>query len=327
MGYALVAVAAMLWGTGGITAKAIFAHTSVSPLTVGFFRLALSVPILLAVGWAFQGSRLFRIERLALVPLFVMVGLSMAAYQVFYYSAVYRAGVVVATLVTLCLAPILVALISSCVLSERLTSSIAIALVMAIAGTALLVGFPAQITAETGKILAGAALALGSALSYAVLTVVSRALANSSDPFQLIVLGFGGGAVLLMPFAASGGLTFAYPSSAWLLLLYLGLIPTALAYVLFFTGMRWTSATVASIITLLEPLTATVLAWLIFNEKLGPFGLLGAALLLGSFFSLRRGEAGTEPAGNTRTLSGTPAPPRSSGVLVWWLRIMKKLNG
>jgi DME family drug/metabolite transporter len=53
--------------------------------------------------------------------------------------------------------------------------------------------------------------------------------------------------------------------------------------------MEHTTATVASIITLLEPLTATVLAWLLFDEQLGLLGLLGAALLLGAIWLLYRG--------------------------------------
>ena len=46
--------------------------------------------------------------------------------------------------------------------------------------------------------------------------------------------------------------------------------------------MRSLSATVVSIVTLFEPLIAAVLAWILFREELGPLGLLGAALLLGT---------------------------------------------
>lgn len=49
---------------------------------------------------------------------------------------------------------------------------------------------------------------------------------------------------------------------------------------LFTFGMRQTSATTASIVALLEPLTAAGLAWLLFGERLGPLGLVGGALLL-----------------------------------------------
>ena len=70
----------------------------------------------------------------------------------------------------------------------------------------------------------------------------------------------------------------------------MGCIPTALAYVLFQAGMRSTPATLTSILTLAEPLTAAILAWLIFGERLSPLGILGALLLLCTIFLLARGE-------------------------------------
>ena len=76
---------------------------------------------------------------------------------------------------------------------------------------------------------------------------------------------------------------------AWSALVYIGLVPTALAYTLFFRGMRHTPATPASIATMLEPLTAAVLAWAVFGESLGAVGLIGAGLLLGAVFVLYRG--------------------------------------
>jgi DME family drug/metabolite transporter len=60
----------------------------------------------------------------------------------------------------------------------------------------------------------------------------------------------------------------------------LGLGSTALAYGLLTIGLRYASATAVSITTLVEPLTATILASLIFQEELGVVGAVGAALLL-----------------------------------------------
>ncbi|MGH7350560.1 MAG: EamA family transporter, partial [Candidatus Rokuibacteriota bacterium] len=68
----------------------------------------------------------------------------------------------------------------------------------------------------------------------------------------------------------------------WPLLLYLGLGPTAVAYALFTTGLGRVPATAAGIVSLLEPLTATALGLLVFGERLGPIGVIGASLLLAS---------------------------------------------
>lgn len=87
------------------------------------------------------------------------------------------------------------------------------------------------------------------------------------------------------------GLVVAYPLPAWGVLLWLGLVPTALAYVLFLAGLKHTPATVASIAALAEPLTATALAAWLFGEQLGSSGALGAGLLLSALLLLSMEQA------------------------------------
>jgi DME family drug/metabolite transporter len=70
--------------------------------------------------------------------------------------------------------------------------------------------------------------------------------------------------------------------TAWALLAYLGVVPTALAYVLYVAGLRTTPVTVSSVLTLVEPLTATLLGVLAFGDRLGLAGAAGAVLLLGA---------------------------------------------
>jgi DME family drug/metabolite transporter len=106
--------------------------------------------------------------------------------------------------------------------------------------------------------------------------------------WQSLTIGFGTGVIVLLPFTLSHSFAISYPISAWVLLLYLGLVPTVLAYVLFLEGIRHTTATVASITTLVEPLTSTLLAGLFFNEQLGVFGLLGGMLLFAAIVLLVR---------------------------------------
>jgi DME family drug/metabolite transporter len=118
-----------------------------------------------------------------------------------------------------------------------------------------------------------------------------RKLSSRYHPLQVNAAAFGVGAVLLLVCALSTRLVLSYPVESWLLVLYMGCIPTALAYVMFQAGMRSTPATLTSILTLCEPLTAAVLAWLLFGERLSPLGIVGALLLLGTILLLARGEA------------------------------------
>ncbi|HEX9356926.1 MAG TPA: DMT family transporter, partial [Streptosporangiaceae bacterium] len=63
------------------------------------------------------------------------------------------------------------------------------------------------------------------------------------------------------------------------LLAALGTGPTAVAYTLYFRGLRSAPAGTAALLSLLEPLTGTVLAALILGDRLGPAGITGAAIL------------------------------------------------
>src|SRR5262245_22942726 len=289
-GLLLILLAALLWGTVGVTTRAIYDLSETNALSIGFFPLALATPALLLACWYTLGRRAFRIAPRDLA-LMLAIGAAVAFYQVCYFAAIVRVGVAVAVLITLCTAPVLVAILAAVFLRERLTAAVLLALSCAIAGTVMLVWVaPSQAQAQPETIV-GVLLALASALGYAVIALGSRALAGRYHPLQPITVGFGAGALLLLPFAIWAGLTVAYPLLSWLLLLHLGLLPTGLGYVLFRSGMRHTTATVASGVTLVEPLLSTLLAWLLFGERLGPLGLLGAALLLGAIALLYRGAA------------------------------------
>jgi DME family drug/metabolite transporter len=129
-------------------------------------------------------------------------------------------------------------------------------------------------------------LAFLAAGGYAGFILCGRLLTSRYHPLHVNSVAFGTGALLLLFLALPTRLVVVYSGWDWLILLYLGCIPTALAYGLFQVGMRSLSATVVSIVTLCEPLTAALLAWILFHEQLGLLGLLGAALLLGAMASI-----------------------------------------
>jgi len=287
-GIGLIGLAAVVWGTIGVGSGWLFAAVpETNPPSVGFYRLAVAVPALVALGWWLLGDKLLAVRRRDLA-LMAGIGCGMALYQLAYYGAIQRVGVSVAALVTLCTAPVMVALLAAPLLGERLTRTALLALVGALTGTTLLVGAGPETLATAPDMPAGVALAVTAGAGYAGLVLCGRGLAARYHPIQPIAVGFGAGAVLLLPLALATGLTLDYPPAGWAVLAYLGLVPTTLGYLLFQSGLRRTGATTASIVTLIEPLTSAGLAALLFGERLGPTGLLGAALLLASVAVLGR---------------------------------------
>ncbi|WP_321372433.1 DMT family transporter [uncultured Desulfuromusa sp.] len=283
-----VSISAVLWGTVGIATQAIYQRSDLTAVAAGFYRLSFAFPVVAILCWKLVDKQQLRIVNQEYLKI-ILIGMMLALYQVFYFASISYVGVAVATLITLCTAPVLVSLLSAVFLKERLTGYTLGALLAALTGTVLLVGLPEQ-NSVAGNVAMGVALALGSATGYAIVALMGRSIAATCHPMLSTTVSFGVGAIFLFPFAAGNIFSATYSIEIWELILYIGLMPTAVAYMLFFFGMRSIKASTASILTLLEPLTATVLAWIFFAERLAPSGIIGAFLLLAAIAVLYRGE-------------------------------------
>lgn len=285
-GLLLIVLAAIMWGTTGVATRTVFAISDTSPLSVAFCRLAFSLPALGIASASLLGRTQLRVKRPHLLVM-VVIGVMLALYQAFFFAALQHVGVAVATLVTLCAAPVLVAVLSAILLRERPSRRVLLALAAALAGT-LLLASPNDTAGLGADTLTGVLLALGSAFGYALVALLTRSVAREYHSLQTVTVGFTVGTLVLLPAMLADGPKLDFPPLGWTIVVYLGLVPTALGYAIFTRGMRTTSATVASTATLVEPLTATLLAWLLFDERIGPLGLIGAGLLLGAMISLLR---------------------------------------
>ncbi|MBF8285153.1 MAG: EamA family transporter [Anaerolineales bacterium] len=287
-GLILIVFASMMWGTTGLTSKVLNRLSAVDALSVGALRLLTAFPALLLLAQALAPGSLRPLLKREWRAVLIM-GAAMAGYNGSFFAALARTSVTAGTLLALCTAPLFVALLARIFLHEPLTRPVLLALGAGLSGTALLVGGQGGRDLLRLDYALGNLLALAAGLSYAVYALVGRAKSRGAPAASLAALSFTTAAILLTPFALANGLRLPTNSPAWLAVLYLGLIPTALAYALYLSGLRSVPATMASIGTLIEPLTASLLAALFLGERLTPSGLLGAGLLLSSLAILSFG--------------------------------------
>lgn len=278
----------IIWGTIGIAGKLLYRHTNLDAVAVTWLRVVIASPVYVVLAWKALGRDFFTAPRRDLL-LMVLFGIVLIFYQVCYLEAVARIGVSAATLISLCVPPVLVAIASVFLLDERLNSRTASALVGALIGTALLVGWQSDGGDGSGSRVAGVLFAVGCAAGIACHVLGTRSIAGRHHALRPLAIGFPTGVIALIPILGGSQLTFDLPISGWLLLLYLGIVPSVVGYWLYQRGLQHISATTASIITLLEPLVAAVLAWAIFDERLGLIGWLGGVLLMGSIVVLSLG--------------------------------------
>ncbi|MFF0864406.1 DMT family transporter [Nonomuraea sp. NPDC003560] len=267
-GAVYVSVAATAWGTGGAAGALLFESGRLGPVGVSLWRYLLGAAFLLALT-----RRAARPRRLTwhVLP----VGAGMAVYQTAYFAAIAGSGVAVATVVTMGATPIFTALGGRLLLREPLGPVARASLAAAPVGLVLLTW---ESVVQT-RSLSGIGYALLSAAGYAGVTLFSRHH-RAADPQATAVGGFAVGAACLAPFALPAGVLPELSVSSVALLVYLGAVPTALAYGLFFRALTALPATTVSIISLGEAAGAALIGVLLFGERLTPLAWGGCALLL-----------------------------------------------
>jgi DME family drug/metabolite transporter len=318
-GIAALAVAGTCWGTTGVAVALIFQLGDAGPVTVSLWRLLGAIAVLapfvalrrirqrraVPAGAAAHGpgAHPARGDRRRRTGLLVVAGAGMALFQAAYFAAVQHTGVAVATVVTLGAAPVLAAVGGRLLLAERLGAGGVAAVAGAVAGLSVLVA-----GGGTGTVaVSGVGLALASAAGYAATTLVGRDLGRRglADPYTLTLVSFGVAAALLAPLAWLSGPVphSAHPAQVALLLGYVAVVTTAVAYPLYFAGTGAVRAATAAVVTLTEPLCAAVLAVTVLGERLGAASVLGMVLLAASILALARTES-APTASRPRRLAG-----------------------
>ncbi|MEA2430316.1 MAG: drug/metabolite transporter, family [Thermoleophilaceae bacterium] len=277
-----VLLAAICFGTTG-TAQAL-GPDGASPLTVGAVRVALGAALLLlVVRWSGSGAA----GRMARGPLAVG-GFGVAGYQLCFFAAVHDTGVAVGTVAALGSAPAFAGLGGWLVDRTKPGNAWVAATALAAVGVALLAlsGSAAEVSAP------GVALALGAGASYAVFTLASKRLLGAGAPVERVMAGvFTLGALLLVPVLALGDLDWLTSTDGVAMALWLGAVPTAVAYILFAHGLRLLPASEVATLTLAEPVTAATLGAVVLGERPGALAMAGIVLVIAGLAVLAlRGE-------------------------------------
>jgi DME family drug/metabolite transporter len=270
----------LLWGTGGLTGSLLSRVAGLSAMSVAACRLTtggvLIVAFLTVTGLRPGRSR-WPAGRAAWTRIAV-IGMLAALYQSCYFTAVALTSVALATLITIGTAPVIVLAVYR-VTGRRAGRLAPVAACLALTGLGLLVGLPSGFS-ET-SVLTSAGMAVLAAAGFAAVTLTGARPVPGLDDLAVTGFGFALGGLLLIPLAAAlSGLSFRPSPEAVGLLIALGTGPTAVAYTLYFRGLRRAAASTAALLALLEPLTGAILAAAILGQRLSATGIAGAAILV-----------------------------------------------
>jgi drug/metabolite transporter (DMT)-like permease len=278
-GYAAVAAAATAWGTIGLASRQIFA-AGLEPLDAAAWR-ATAAFVLLA-GYCLVRARPALRIRLADAPLFAAYGaVSVAGFMTVYFAAIALTTVATAAIL-LYTAPAWVVLLARLAFREPLTRNKTVAVALVFAGCVLVAG------AATGTVRlspAGLLAGLGAGLTYALYSIFGKMALRRHSPLTTVVYALGFGALFLL--IASRGLV-PVPAAGALALVYVVVVPTAAAYLLFIAGLQRVEAGRAAVVATIEPVVAALTGTLVLHEPFGPTQWIGAAFVLGGILLVQR---------------------------------------
>jgi drug/metabolite transporter (DMT)-like permease len=216
-------------------------------------------------------------RRVLLIAL-ALGALGYATQSTLFFSALTRIDAALAALV-LYTYPALVTLAAVVLGRDRLTRRRAVAVVVASAGTVLVLVGAGGMRFDG----IGVGLAFGAAVTYTVYVLVSDTVVNRLPPTVLATLVMTGAAVSLGVRAlVTGGVDFHVSPAGWLWILCTAVVSTVLAMLTFFAGLARTGPSTASILSTFEPVVTATLAALTLHEFVTPVQLVGGLLVLSS---------------------------------------------
>lgn len=285
-GVCMVLCAAVLWGSTG-TAQSL-APAGLSAYWVGALRLVIATVFFAAFVWWGPACAGWA-NRLAGLPWHwvLLAGACMAAYNLSFFAGVKSLGVAVGTAIAIGSGPVWAGLLQ--MLASRRPPAPAwwCGTLLAVAGGAAMVlqgGGGAPVTP------AGLVLCLAAGLCYAAYALINKRLVDRHAPAVVTWAVFACAAGLAMPVAAAQSGAFSTTGAGWAVLVYLGVVTTGVAYLLFSHALRHLTGATGVTLALGEPVTAFVLAIAVVHERPGAAAFAGMLAVLAGLALVVRAE-------------------------------------
>ncbi len=274
MSAAFVALAALCWGiSGGI--GGILITRGWSPSVVSFYRGAIGLLIVLV--WLFLRPRGNGLANRRLWLWSAVAGLGIAGNFTFYFMSIDQGSVAVAVTLMYC-APVFVYLISFALKLERPTAFKLTGIAAVMLGIVLLTRL---YNIGAGDITPlGAAAGLLSGLFYAAFIFGFTYAAPHGSPQAILAIAFAVLAALLFWPGDIPQTITALTTPDWPLFAGIGILGGGLSFFLYIIGLRNTPPSAASIVAMVEPVTASLFGVVVLNNTLAAPQLLGMALIL-----------------------------------------------
>ncbi len=274
------AVTLVMWASAFVVIRHV--ADDVSPGALGAGRLLVAalvvLPLVLRTGWVSPTRREWTLLAIGGVGWFGVYNLALNAGERHVDAG--TAAMIIQ------IGPVIVALLAVPLFGERLHGWLLAGMVVGFAGVAVIARGS---TSEAGASALGVVLVLVAAAMYAVGVLTQKVLLRRLGSVQVVFVSFLMGAVICLPFAGDLPAIVADGGAELWWIVYLGVLPTAVAFTTWAYALTHTDAGALSLTTFLVPGIATLVAWLTIDEVPPSLTFVGGALAIVGVLMTRRG--------------------------------------
>ena len=272
-------VTLVMWASAFVVIRHV-AH-DISPGALGSGRLLVAalvvLPLVLRRGWVSPTRREWTLLALGGVGWFGVYNLTLNAGE--------RSVDAGTAAMIIQIGPVIVALLAVPLFGERLHGWLVGGMVVGFAGVAVIARGSST---EADASVLGVLLVLVAAAMYAVGVLTQKVLLRRLPSVQVVFVSFLTGALICLPFSGDlPGIVADGGAELWWIV-YLGVLPTAVAFTTWAYALTHTDAGALSLTTFLVPGIATLVAWLTIDEVPPSLTFVGGALAIVGVLMTRR---------------------------------------
>lgn len=288
---------ALIYGANYTIAKFVLDDGYIKPLGFILLRIVTGMILFIIIHQVFIKEKIKRKD----IPLLVLCGLFGAAInQMFFFMGLEKTTPINASLI-MTTTPIMVLLIGSVMLKEKITSRKVLGVLIGACGAVILILYGQKLNFNRNGML-GDFMVMINAISYAIYLVLVKYLMKKYHPITVVKWVFVFGAIFAFPFGI-GQLSeiewASFTSWVWIAVAYVLIFTTFFAYLLNAFALKTVQASTASTYIYLQPLLATMIAVLVASDHLAPLKVISGILIFIGVYLV----SSTSPASKQKRMS------------------------
>lgn len=257
----------------------------IGPFNLAFYRFILASPALLLVVYFRKKFQLLDAKDIPKILVLAITGVTLL-YAVQFVALVYTTATNSSILIN---SSVIFIAIMSLFLGERFTKLKAFGICLSFIGVVLIVS-NGKLEFFSSKTFIGDMLIIFDGFLWAIYTILGKSLLEKYNPEVLTAYAFALGSILLVPFAVYEGFSnpITFSTTVWISLLYLALLCSVFAYVMWYSALTAMDATRVAVFVYIVPFFTAIMAFFVLGERLGAFTVLGGILTIAGLYLTER---------------------------------------